>query len=159
MTTKNKILVFGGAATAVAAFFFGRAIYRKVRLEQFLNEMGDAATGDINVDLRFVFSGQPYINSLQGKRLILLQDTVARQYANDLKSYICQTWICRTKVNNIFLTFEKAANKAQVAQISQWYKSLFGRELLTDLNADLNTADLDRVRGIIFSKPDYEIAA
>jgi hypothetical protein len=54
--------------------------------------------------------------------------------------------------------FQRISNKAQVAQVSKWYKALFGRDLLADLNADLNDTELEKVRTIIASKPDYEIA-
>jgi hypothetical protein len=90
--------------------------------------------------------------------LILLQESVAKKYATDLQKYICQTYLCNTNEGGIYGVFNRVNNKAQVAQISKWYKALFGRDLLADLNADLNDVELEKVRTIVTSKPDYEIA-
>lgn len=155
---KKQLIFIGATATAIGFFFIGRSIYRKIRLEDILKQMQTASTGDISTDLGLVFGGQPYLNQLAGKRLILLQDSVARKYANDLKGYICQTYLCNTNEGGIYGVFQRISNKAQVAQVSKWYKALFGRDLLADLNADLNDTELEKVRTIIASKPDYEIA-
>jgi hypothetical protein len=155
---QRQLVVLGATATAVAFFFIGREIYRKIRLEEILKQMSSASTGDISADLGLVFSGQPYLNQLAGKRLILLQESVAKKYATELQKYVCQTYICNTNEGGIYGVFNRVNNKAQVAQISKWYKALFGRDLLADLNADLNDVELEKVRTIVASKPDYEIA-
>jgi hypothetical protein len=122
---QRQLVVLGATATAVAFFFIGREIYRKIRLEEILKQMSSASTGDISADLGLVFSGQPYLNQLAGKRLILLQESVAKKYATELQKYICQTYLCNTNEGGIYGVFNRVNNKAQVAQISKWYKALF----------------------------------
>jgi hypothetical protein len=158
MTPKKQLVIGLGLIGGVSLFLFGRSIYRKIRVENILELMRSGLTGDISQDFSFIFSGKPYIDALKGKKIILLKDDVAKQYAKSLNDFICKTYICNTNEEGIYAEFRKMANKAQVAQVSAYFSAIYKRDLLAALLKDFDRDEQEKLFNIIVSKPDYEVA-
>jgi hypothetical protein len=161
MTKKRKIIIAISSTIVVAgvAYIIARRQRNKKRINQ-IHAILDNRSGQYGSikDFSDLFSGAAFVNTAKSKKsnIILLRDEYVTLNRKRLNAAIKGAGTDEDAIKDVFRALK---DKVQMAQVAESYRKNYNINLLEDMLGDMDedSADMNDIRDIIMSKPNYRV--
>lgn len=151
MTRQNKILLFGTTAFLGSTYFAYRGIKRKQIYDILITKLKESSVNIDNTKVNSVLNGVFHTSLGTAKAFITLSESKVREMAQKVDEAIKGIF---TNEEGVYSAIDELKDKVEISQVASYYKAKYGKSLLAQSKEKLSTAELNKVYGIINSKPD-----
>jgi hypothetical protein len=144
-------MLFGTTAFFGSTYFIYRGIKRKQIYDILIAKIQSGSVNIDNTKVNSVLNGTFHTTVDSSKPFIMLGESKIRELAQNIDNTIKGVF---TDEEGVYASVDETKDKVALSQVASYYKAKYGKSLLAQAKDKLSTTELNRLYGIINSKPD-----